>query len=115
MFTSLLQEKQILIASLIFLLVFGTMPSVQSSSDEWVGGITPDEDPDAEKESDLSYGELCDYYGGNWNEFDRVDSWYDGDCKFKDKEAKADYEDALCDYHSKENPEICKEEEDEDQ
>ena len=102
------------ITFLIFLLIIGTIPSAQPSRDKWVGGITPDEDPDAEKESDLSYGELCDYYGGNWTEFDREASWYDGECKFKDKEMRADYEHALCDYHTKENPEICMEDEEDD-
>jgi hypothetical protein len=107
LFISILHEKQIFIASLIFLLLFGTIPSIQPSRDDWVGGITPDEDPDAEKESDLSYGELCDYYGGKWKKFDRKDSWYDGDCQFKGKEAREDYKDVLCNYHSKDIPEIC--------
>ena len=76
--------------------------------DDWVGGITPEEDSDADRESDLLYLELCDYYGGDWKEFDREDSWYDGDCKFKDKEQKEDYIKALCDYHEEEIPAICK-------
>lgn len=76
--------------------------------DDWVGGITPEEDSDADRESDLLYLELCDYYGGDWKEFDREDSWYDGDCKFKDKEQKEDFIKALCDYHGEDIQAICK-------
>jgi hypothetical protein len=69
------------------------------AGDHWLGGVTPDEDPDADKESDLGYNELCDYNGGKWK---------DNKCEFDDDDKEKKYENKLFAYHDT-NPEKLKE------
>ena len=67
--------------------------------DHWVGGITLYDDPDADRESDLGYNELCDYNGGKWE---------DNKCEFDDDEKEKKYLNKLGAYHDI-NPEKLKE------
>ena len=69
------------------------------AGDHWIGGVTPDEFVDADRESDLLYGELCTYNDGKWK---------NNKCEFDDDADELKYEKKLEAYHDT-NPEKVKE------